>query len=263
MMQLDDVVSSTANDQDRYLEAVHRSIRWYDRCRKAHESSGRHRLQNLYPIIQGGLSADLRAISVRELVARDPPGIAIGGLSGGEEKLAFIEMVAASTENLPPGKPRYLMGVGYATDMLLCVALGCDQFDCVFPTRTARFGSALVGLGRQISLLKAEYLTDLGPVDQGCDCSTCTSTTRSYLSHLFRAKNPVACQLLTTHNLRFQMRFMEAIRAAISGGRFVEFMREVLVDNFGSEKSGDWPDWVRRALEILGLEEEFGGGGGK
>lgn len=255
MMQLDDVVSSTADDPDRYLEALHRSIRWYDRALRAHTLSGRHQLQSLYPIIQGGLSADLRAISVRELLARDPPGIAIGGLSGGEGKVAFIEMVAASTEGLPSGRlPRYLMGVGYAVDMLLCVALGCDQFDCVFPTRTARFGSALIGLGRQISLLQAKYLTDRGPVDEACDCSTCGSTSRSYLSHLFRAKNPVACQLLSVHNLRFQMRFMEAIRTAIVEGRYPRFMEQVLVDVFGSAKTGDLPDWVGRALEILGLE---------
>lgn len=254
MMQLDDVVSSTANDPDRYLEALHRSIRWYDRCLKAHHASGRHAVQNLYPIIQGGLSADLRAISVRELLARDPPGIAIGGLSGGEEKVAFIEMVAASTQGLPPGKPRYLMGVGYAVDMLLCVALGCDQFDCVFPTRTARFGSALIGLGRQISLLQSKYFTDLGPVDEACDCNTCTTTTRSYLSHLFRAKNPVACQLLTVHNLRFQMRFMEAIRTAIKEHRYPRFIEQVLVDVYGSAKAKDVPDWVAKALDILGLE---------
>ncbi|OTF77906.1 hypothetical protein BLA29_013470, partial [Euroglyphus maynei] len=107
-----------------------------------------------------GLDESFRRISVRELVARDPPGIAIGGLSGGEAKEDFIKMVAISTENLPDSKPRYLMGVGYAVDMLLCVALGCDQFDCVYPTRTARFGTALVGLGKQLNLANQRYLTD-------------------------------------------------------------------------------------------------------
>ena len=253
MMQLDDVVSSTNQDEARFEEALHRSIRWYDRCRKAHEQNNRHHLQNLFPIIQGGLNVDYRRISVREIVARDPPGIAIGGLSGGEEKLSFIEMVAISTENLPPNKPRYLMGVGYAVDILLCVALGCDQFDCVFPTRTARFGSALVGFGKQISLVHQKYLTDFGPVCPDCDCSTCRTTTRSYLCHLFRSKNSVACQLLTVHNLRFQMRFMQLIRTAITEQRFEQFIWTVLRDHFG-DSAKDYPDWIRKALDLLNFE---------
>ena len=253
MMQLDDVVSSTNKDEARFEEALHRSIRWYDRCKKAHEQANRHHLQNLFPIIQGGLNVDFRRISVREIVARDPPGIAIGGLSGGEEKLNFIEMVAVSTENLPPNKPRYLMGVGYATDLLLCVALGCDQFDCVFPTRTARFGSALIGLGKQISLMHQNYLLDFGPVCAECDCNTCRTTTRSFLSHLFRSKNPVACQLLTVHNLRFQMRFMKMIRTAITEQRFEQFIWIVLRDHFGDSPK-DYPDWIRKALELLNFD---------
>ena len=253
MMQLDDVVSSTNQDIARFEEALHRSIRWYDRCQKAHKQSGRDQIQNLFPIIQGGLSVDLRRISVREIVARDPPGIAIGGLSGGEEKLCFIEMVAVSTEQLPANKPRYLMGVGYAVDMMLCVALGCDQFDCVFPTRTARFGSALIGLGQQVSLLSASYLTDFGPVCSDCDCSTCHTTTRSYLCHLFRNRNSVACQLLTIHNLRFQMRFMEQIRAAIIEQRFKEFIWKVLKYHYG-DSVNDYPNWILKALDILNIE---------
>lgn len=252
MMQLDDVVSSTNQDDDRFEEAFHRSIRWYDRCKREHERLNRHRIQNLYPIIQGGLNADFRRISVREILARDPPGLAIGGLSGGEEKLSFIEMVAVSTEKLPDDKPRYLMGVGYAVDMMLCVALGCDQFDCVYPTRTARFGTALIGYGRTISLDQAKYRSDQGPVCDDCDCSTCKTTTRSYLSYLFRSKNSVACQLLTVHNLRFQMRFLELIRKAILEQRYPQFIFDVLEYHFGNRRP-DYPDWVLRALEILDL----------
>lgn len=253
MMQLDDVISTTATDMDRFQEALHRSIRWYDRCKKVHDQSDRCQVQNLFPIIQGGLDTDLRHISVREIVARDPPGIAIGGLSGGEAKESFIQMVAVSTENLPPNKPRYLMGVGYALDMLLCVAMGCDQFDCVFPTRTARFGSALVGLGKQISLNNKCFLSDHGPVCEMCDCSTCSTTTRSYLCHLFRSKNSVACQLLTIHNLRFQMRFMELIRQAIQNQCFEEFIKENLVYHFGDQPK-NYPEWIKIVVRILDLD---------
>lgn len=252
MMQLDDVISSTNTDDARFEEALYRSIRWYDRCRKEHERSQRDKVQNLFPIIQGGLNANFRRISVREIVSRNPPGIAIGGLSGGEEKLQFIEMVAVSTEDLPPHLPRYLMGVGYAVDMMLSVALGCDMFDCVFPTRTARFGSALIELGKQISLQNKKFLTDNGPVCPDCNCTTCQTTTRSYLCNLFRTKNPVACQLLTVHNLRFQMRFMELIREAIIEQKFESFILKVLIYHYGPNGL-EYPDWIKRALELINI----------
>lgn len=257
MMQLDDVISSTCTDDDRFFEALHRSIRWYDRANKMHIATGRSAVQNLFPIIQGGLNEDYRRISVREVVARDPPGIAIGGLSGGELKSSFVDMVAISTETLPKDKPRYLMGVGYAIDMIICVALGCDMFDCVFPTRTARFGSALIGLGKQISLHHESFLSDPGPVCDDCDCSTCTTTTRSYLAHLFRSKNSMACQLLSIHNLRFQMRFMGLIRQAIREQRFDQFLRENFIYHFG-ENVKDYPDWIQKTIRILKLEHMFG-----
>uniref|UniRef100_A0A8C9KR68 tRNA-guanosine(34) queuine transglycosylase n=1 Tax=Panthera tigris altaica TaxID=74533 RepID=A0A8C9KR68_PANTA len=133
IMQLDDVVSSTVTGP-RVEEAMYRSIRWLDRCIAAHQRPDK---QNLFAIIQGGLDEDLRATCLEEMTKRDVPGFAIGGLSGGESKGQFWRMVALSTSRLPKDKPRYLMGVGYATDLVVCVALGCDMFDCVFPTRTA------------------------------------------------------------------------------------------------------------------------------
>lgn len=117
MMQLDDVVSSLTTGP-RVEEAMWRSIRWLDRCLDAHQ---RQEDQNL------------------EMVARNCPGYAIGGLSGGESKDQFWRMVTLCTDILPEDKPRYCMGVGYAEDLVVCVALGVDMFDCVFPTRTARF----------------------------------------------------------------------------------------------------------------------------
>jgi tRNA-guanine family transglycosylase len=134
MMQLDDVVSSTLEDQDRMREAMLRSIRWLDRCIQGHK---RKTEQNLFPIVQGGLDPELRTHSARELIKRNTSGYAIGGLSGGEAKDQFWRMVHLSTDLLPDNKPRYLMGVGFAVDLVVCSALGCDLFDCVFPTRTA------------------------------------------------------------------------------------------------------------------------------
>ncbi|XP_021239456.1 queuine tRNA-ribosyltransferase catalytic subunit 1, partial [Numida meleagris] len=147
----------------------HRSVRWLDRCIAAH---GRPTEQNLFAIIQGGLSPTLRRRCLEEMTQRDVPGFAIGGLSGGEDKALFWRTVKLSTERLPPHKPRYLMGVGYDTDLVVCVALGCDMFDCVFPTRTARFGSALVPWG-SLQLKNRQFAKDFRPIDEDCDCPTC------------------------------------------------------------------------------------------
>ncbi|XP_041340255.1 queuine tRNA-ribosyltransferase catalytic subunit 1-like, partial [Pyrgilauda ruficollis] len=106
------------------------------------------------------------------MTQRDVPGFAIGGLSGGEAKARFWRTVKLSAEHLPRDKPRYLMGVGYATDLVVCVALGCDMFDCVFPTRTARFGSALVPWG-SLQLKNQQFAKDFRPIDADCGCPTC------------------------------------------------------------------------------------------
>ncbi|XP_020612439.1 queuine tRNA-ribosyltransferase catalytic subunit 1-like isoform X2 [Orbicella faveolata] len=144
IMQLDDVVSSTTTGP-RVEEAMLRSIRWLDRCIAAH---ARPTEQNLFAIIQGGLDPELRKTCVKEMVKRNTPGIAIGGLSGGEEKSLFCKTVTLCTDLLPKSKPRYLMGVGYAVDLVVCCALGVDMFDCVYPTRTA-----VSGLSADLSML--------------------------------------------------------------------------------------------------------------
>lgn len=250
MMQLDDVVSATANDDVRYEEAMNRSVRWLDRCLKENES--KKHLQSLFPIIQGGLSERLRRESVKQIVDRDTFGIAIGGLSGGEAKEKFVEMVSISTEDLPPNKPRYLMGVGFAVDLLLCSALGCDMFDCVYPTRTARFGTALIGEGTLLNFRNTSLRLDKNLIEHECNCSTCKGGySRSYIQMLFQERNPIGCHLLTVHNISFQMRFMQRIRDSIREGRFVPHMYQVLDHHFGSKDK--YPLFVKRTLDILGI----------
>ncbi|GBP41091.1 Queuine tRNA-ribosyltransferase catalytic subunit [Eumeta japonica] len=134
IMQLDDVVETTFKDESRIKQATERTSRWLDRCLKAHK---RPEEQSIFPIVQGSLNPKLREQSANEHMSKDVNGFAIGGLSGGEAKDDFWPMVSLSTDILDKRRPRYLMGVGVAIDLVICVALGVDMFDCVFPTRTA------------------------------------------------------------------------------------------------------------------------------
>jgi len=162
MMALDDVVHSCSVDAKRFDEATDRTVRWLDRCLKAHQDGGIEdapkgfkcgpQYQNLFAIVQGGLDTapgGMRERCLKAFESRDQniPGYAIGGLAGGEDKKYFWKVVDICCRNLPKGKPRYLMGVGYPLDIVVCTALGVDMYDCVYPTRTARFGSAFTPEG--------------------------------------------------------------------------------------------------------------------
>lgn len=245
IMQLDDVVSSTVTGP-RVEEAMHRTTRWLDRCIKAHKNPDK---QNIFPIVQGGLYPELRKESVRQLMERDTAGFAIGGLSGGESKDDFWKMVHLSTDLLPREKPRYLMGVGFATDLVVCCALGVDMFDCVFPTRTARFGCALVETG-QLNLKNRVFAKDFQPIDSKCQCSTCKRYTRAYL-HSIATVEPVSCNLITVHNVAYQMRLMATIRENIAAGTFVQFIYDFMDTMYHNKK---FPGWVVDALKDVGVD---------
>ncbi|KAI8921669.1 tRNA-guanine(15) transglycosylase-like protein [Entophlyctis helioformis] len=223
IMQLDDVVSSLTTGP-RVEEAMWRSIRWLDRCFAAH---AKPQQQNLFPIIQGGLDERLRRICVDEMVKRNANGYAIGGLSGGESKDEFWRTVSLCTDLLPQDKPRYCMGVGYAEDLVVCSALGVDMYDCVFPTRTARFGNALVRTGA-LRLRHREYEQDHRPISADCDCFTCKKHTRSYIHRLLHSHETVACHLVSIHNIAFQMRLMRDIRSSILRDEFPAFVQQFM-----------------------------------
>ncbi|KAK3610154.1 hypothetical protein CHS0354_039935 [Potamilus streckersoni] len=244
MMQLDDVVHSSTTGT-RVEEAMHRTIRWVDRCLAANKHPEK---QCLFPIVQGGLDPDLRKKCAEELIRRDVDGYAIGGLSGGEEKSHFWRMVTLSTDILPKDKPRYLMGVGFALDLVVCVALGCDMFDCVFPTRTARFGTALVP-GGQINLKNKMFAQDFRPIDENCNCSTCRDYTRAYL-HTIVTNEAVASSLVTVHNVAYQLNLMTSMQKSIVDNRFPEF-----IQNFFEEMcpEGDFPEWAVEALKSVNV----------
>ena len=251
IMVLDDVVPSTCEDRDRVKGAAERTIRWLDRCIEAHK---RPEDQNLFAIVQGGLDYELREWSLRETIARDTPGFAIGGLSGGESKSQFWRVVSQCTEKLPNLKPRYVMGVGYPLDIICCVSLGADMFDCVYPTRTARFGTALVASG-QMRLSHSSFKRDARVIDPSCRCRGCSElkVSRAYL-HPIAGKEPVAARIITEHNIVFMMDLMARLREAIQEQRFEEFVCEFLKGMFDGVTVRP-PTWVRECLvEGAGLK---------
>ncbi|KIX02863.1 queuine tRNA-ribosyltransferase [Rhinocladiella mackenziei CBS 650.93] len=253
MMQLDDVIQTTSPDHARMEEAMHRSIRWLDRCIAAHKYPEK---QNLFCIIQGGLDLEMRRECCVEMVKRDTPGIAIGGLSGGEAKADFCKVISACTELLPEHKPRYVMGIGYPEDIVVAVALGADMFDCVWPTRTARFGNAITSHG-VLNLKHARYAEDFGPVEDDCTCTACRpkengglGITRAYIYHL-AAKETVGAHLLTTHNVHHLLSLMRRARNAILEDRYPVFAREFFASYFHDTAV---PDWAVDALRGVGIE---------
>ncbi|EZF75354.1 queuine tRNA-ribosyltransferase [Trichophyton soudanense CBS 452.61] len=254
IMQLDDVIATTSPDHARMQEAMERSVRWLDRCIDAHKYPER---QNLFCIIQGGLDLEMRRQCCEEMVARNTPGIAIGGLSGGEAKDEFCKVVHACTDMLPTNKPRYVMGVGYQEDLVVAVALGADMFDCVFPTRTARFGNALTPYGT-LGLRRAGFARDFRPIDENCKCKTCRpkeqgglGITRAYLHHL-AAKETVGAHFITMHNVHYLLALMDSARQAILEDRYPQFLKEFFRNLYG-EKS-KIPQWAVTALRGVGVD---------
>ncbi len=244
IMQLDDVVSSTVTGP-RVEEAMWRSIRWLDRCIAAHKNTA---TQNLFPIIQGGLDPDLRKACIQEMVKRNLNGHAIGGLSGGEAKDSFWKIVSLCTDLLPKDKPRYCMGVGYSEDLVVCVALGVDMFDCVYPTRTARFGTALTRKG-PIRLKAQEFEYSTEPIETNCACLACTQYSKGQISRLVRTKETVGFHLLSIHNISYQMKLMAEIRSHIEKDSFVIFVQQFMVEFYDKK----YPKWVVDALMSVGI----------
>ncbi|KAK1218486.1 hypothetical protein PQX77_018812 [Marasmius sp. AFHP31] len=255
IMQLDDVVSSLETGP-RVAEASERSVRWLDRCIEYHKSSGRDDKQNLFAIVQGGLDPALRDQCLEAMVARKDgvAGYAIGGLSGGEEKDVFWRIgnirISQCTAKLPEERPRYSMGIGFAEDLLVCVALGVDMADCVFPTRTARFGVALTHKGA-VNLKLSKHAKDLGPIDPECPCPTCRDgVSRAVLHHLITHETAGA-HAITIHNITFQAQVMGRARDAIVADRFPEYLRNFFDGYFGDH---GYPQWCVNALRSVGVD---------
>jgi len=249
IMALDDVVSSVKISKERFEEATHRTTRWIDRCIKGHK---RPKEQALFGIVQGGLDDRLRDISLEGLLKRskDLPGFAIGGLAGGEGKEDFCRVLENALPKLPFNKPRYVMGIGYPIDIVICTAFGGDMYDCVFPSRTARFGNALVPEGT-LRLKQAQYKTDERKVQDDCDCLCCSHYTRKDLNKI-AGKETEASIVLTYHNLRYLMRLCKQMREAIEKKAFKEFCIQFTKKLYSLEKDGI-PKWVSDAFAKVNI----------
>jgi queuine tRNA-ribosyltransferase len=202
---------TSAAHRMRLIEARDRSLRWLGRCVAIHTRED----QALFGIVQGGTDLDLRRGSVDETCAHDLPGYAIGGVAVGEGPEAIEMVVRFTAPLLPADRPRYLMGVGYPRDILMAVESGVDMFDCVLPTRNGRNGFAFTREG-SIRLRNAVHADDPRPIEEGCDCPTCSGGfSRGYLRHLFLASEMLGPTLVSLHNIRLYQRLLLDIRRAI------------------------------------------------
>ena len=211
--------------------SMERTTRWAKRCIKAH---ARPDEQGLFGIIQGGFFKDLREKSAKDLIELDFPGYAVGGISVGEPKEEFLDILRFTTPLMPENKPRYLMGVGTPDYLIEAAMAGIDMCDCVLPTRIARNGTAMTSHGKVV-VRNATYERDWGPLDPECDCYTCKNYTRAYIRHLVKANEILGVRLLSIHNLRFLTRLMETIRTEIENDNLANF-KEEFYKKYGYER---------------------------
>jgi len=172
------------------------------------------RTQSLFGIVQGGVYTDLRRESAERLVEMGFDGYAIGGLSVGEPRELTLEVVNAVLPLLPPGKPRYVMGVGYPDEIEAYARMGVDMMDCVLPTRAARHGLLFTSEGR-LNIKNKRYSEDQGPPDPACDCMVCRRYSRAYLRHLMQCGEPLSGTLNTIHNLAYYLGIMQRVRESL------------------------------------------------
>lgn len=218
-MVLDECTPYPATHDEARL-SMERSMRWAQRCRDA---KSRPELWQ-FGIVQGGMYKDLRKQSLEGLGEIGFEGYSIGGLSVGEPKPSMRETTDFCCELLPEDKPRYLMGVGTPLDIIESVNYGVDMFDCVMPTRNGRNGTLFTSLGK-VNIKNQKHQFDESPLDPDCSCYTCKNFSRSYLRHLFVAKELTALRLLTLHNLTYYLKLVHDIREAIKEDRFQELLK--------------------------------------
>jgi queuine tRNA-ribosyltransferase len=210
-------------DRDYTERSTERTHRWLERCLRWQARHGRAD-QAFYAIGQGGVHEDLRRASTRHVAASAAPGVAIGGSLGAEKAQMYevVQWATAELEEVAPGKPRHLLGIGEIDDLVRGVELGIDTFDCAMPTRLGRHGMAIVPDPERrwrVDLTKGRWKHTREPIMEDCPCPACAGGySRAYLHYLFGARELTALRLVTLHNLAYVARLMADLRAAIAAG---------------------------------------------
>ncbi len=221
IMVLDQLVQYPVS-KEKALEALERTSKWAAISRQQPVNDG----QRMFGIMQGSMYKDLRKRSAEELIEMNFDGYAIGGLSVGEPRDLFFEVLDYSTDFLPEEKPRYLMGVGDPLGLIKGIKAGVDMFDSVLPTRIARNGSIFTSTGR-LNLKNASFRLDTKPLDEKCVCPVCQNYTRSYLRHLYVNNEILAHRLLSWHNIFYLTDLVNKAKLSIKEGNIESLEKEL------------------------------------
>ena len=216
-------------EEDYARKSMHMTHRWLERCIDRFNSTPDKYgyRQTLFPIVQGSVYRDLRKQSAEYIASKNLEGNAIGGLSVGEPAEMMYEMTDMVCGILPQDKPRYLMGVGTPVNILECIALGVDMFDCVMPTRNARHGLLFTRNGI-INIKNEKWKDDFSPLDEESICFADRQYTKAYLRHLIHCEEILAAQIASLHNLHFYLWLVGEARKKIIDGSFVSWKNEMV-----------------------------------
>lgn len=225
LMVLDECIPHTATEKYT-LEAARRTLDWAEISIKEFQSKNDSG-SKIFGIVQGGFLKDARKFCAQSISEMGFDGIALGGLSVGEDRQSTVDMISATVEYIDHAKPLYVMGLGDPVGMLECISLGVDMFDCVLPTRISRSGSAYTRYGK-INIKNARFSNDFTSLEEGCSCYTCANYTKSYIKHLYKNKEILSSMLLSIHNIYFLLDLIKKSREAINNGEFLIFKNKFI-----------------------------------
>jgi len=217
------------SDHDYAKKSMELTHRWLDRCCKQFDATENKYgyTQNLFPIVQGGTHKDLRKESCEYITSKNATGNAIGGLSVGEPEELMYEICDFCCDHLPANKPRYLMGVGTPWNILECISMGIDMFDCVMPTRNGRNAMLFTTKG-VINIDNKKWEHDFSPLDEGLQSEVSNYYSKSYLRHLMKSKEILGLTIASIHNLAFYCWLVTEARTHIQNGSFSSWKNEII-----------------------------------